>query len=165
MWIYTHLASTLSEAGDTIRLAEVVARMDSLKGQSGMQRDLKYPHYAKGLLQSARGKNEAAYAEFEQASSEAIDGFGLPALEMARIALLLGRPLEAVARLQRLLLSSYHFYITHTEHHAALAEAWAAAGNRDSARAHLRAVDRAWAGADPQVKTRLADMHRRLAVD
>jgi hypothetical protein len=113
-------------------------------------------------LESARGNDAAAYGEFAQASSIAGDGFTMPVVERARTALRLGRPREAVTLLQRTLLSSYHFYVTHAELHAALAEAWAAARNRDSARVHLAAVERAWVQADPAVRARLAQLHDRL---
>lgn len=163
MWVYTHLGSALAEAGDTVRLAHLAARMDSLLVVSGSIRDPRPARYVRGLLESARGRYEAAYVEFGRASSRSNDGFGLPALERARTAMRLGRPREAVTLLQRLQLSTFHFYVTHTELHAALAEAWAEAGRRDSARAHLRAVARAWAGADPQVQGQLVRLQRRLA--
>ena len=51
------------------------------------------------------------------------------------------------------------------QHKVKLAEAWAAAGNPDSARFHLRAVDRAWQNADPPVRARLDRLHQRLALD
>jgi len=162
IWILTHLASTLAEVGDTARLGSIAASMDSLKTQSGAIRDWKLPHYVLGLLESARGRSEAAAAEFALASSIAGDGFSMPVVERARMSLRLRRPHDAVNLLQRTLLSSFHFYVTHAELHAALAEAWAAAGNRDSARVHLAAVDRAWVRADPPVRARLAQLHARL---
>jgi hypothetical protein len=158
IWTLTHLASALAEAGDTVRLGSIARRMDSLKVLSGAIRDWKSPHYVRGLLESARGNHAAAYGEFAQASSIAGDGFTMPVVGRARMALQLGRPWEAVTLLQRTLLSSYHFYITHADLHAALAGAWAAAGNQDSARVHLAAVERAWVRADSRVLARLAQL-------
>lgn len=164
IWNLTHLASALAEIGDTARLARIVEQMDSLRALSGAVRDQQLPHYVRGLLESARGRLDVALREFAQASSVARDGFGLPVLERARLSIQLQRPHEAVRLLQRLLQSSYHFYITHPELEVTLAEAWAAAGNRDSARVHLAEVDRAWAAADPPVKARLQALHTRLGI-
>lgn len=162
VWILTHLGSALGEAGDTARLAVLAARMDSLKGLSGQRKDLKYPRYVRGLLEAARGRDEAASIEFAHASFRALDGFGPATLERARAAMRLGRPLEAVTLLQQLRHGSYHFHYTRAELHEALAEAWSAAGRRDSARVHLRALARAWAGADPPVQARLARLQQRM---
>jgi DNA-binding SARP family transcriptional activator len=164
IWSLTHLASALAEARDTARLARIVVQMDSLRALSGAVRDQQLPHYVRGLLESARGRLDVALREFAQGSSVARDGFGLPVLERARLSIQLQRPHEAVRLLQRLLQTSYHFYITHPELETALAEAWAAAGNRDSAQAHLAEVDRAWAAADPLVKARLQVLHNRLGI-
>lgn len=164
IWIYAHLASTLYQARDTARLARLVDRMDSIKTLSGVTRDLKFPRYARGLLEAARGRDGAAYDAFREASFIAVDGFAPPRIERARAALRLGRPREAIALLQRLMYSSYHWYYTRTELHETLAEAWAAAGNRDSARAHLQAVERAWRNADPPAQARLAQLRQRLAL-
>ena len=164
MWIYAHLASTLYEAGDTARLARLADRMDSIKTLSGATRDLKFPQYARGLLETARGRHTAAYDAFRQASFVSVDGFPPPVLERSRAAMRLGRPREAVTLLQRVLYGAYHFYYTRNEVHETLAAAWVAAGNRDSARAHLRAVERAWRNADPPVQARLAELRKRLAL-
>lgn len=164
IWSLTHLASALAETGDTARLAGIVSQMDSLRALSGAVRDQQLPHYVRGLLESARGRLDVALREFAQGSSIARDGFGLPVLERARLSIRLQRPHEAVRLLQRLLQSSYHFYLTHPELEATLAEAWAAAGNRDSARAHLAELDRAWAAADPPVQARLRALHIRLGL-
>jgi len=45
-----------------------------------------------------------------------------------------------------------------------LARAWDAAGVRDSAIAHYRAVARAWQRADPVLEPRLDSIRARLAV-
>jgi tetratricopeptide (TPR) repeat protein len=165
MWIYAHLASTLNEVGDTSALARLAERMDSVKELSGALRDLKYARYAAGLVEASRGKDAAAYELFREASFVTIDGFGPAVLERARAAMRLGRPREAVTLLQRMMYTTFHWYLTHTELHETLAQAWLAAGNRDSARAHLQAVDRAWQNADPPVKAKLAALHQRLGLD
>ena len=45
-------------------------------------------------------------------------------------------------------------YVTRTELHELLAQAFAAAGARDSAAAHWAVVERAWRGADPALQAR-----------
>ena len=49
-----------------------------------------------------------------------------------------------------------NLYITRTELHELLAQAFAAAGEVDSAAAHYRAVADAWARADPTLHARRA---------
>jgi hypothetical protein len=162
--IITHLASTLAQAGDTARLERISATIDSLQVLSGLIRDWQLAHYVRGLLESARGREQAAYEEFARGSSAAIDGYNIPVVERARLSIRFNRPREAVTLLQRTLLSAYHWYITHPELHVELAQAWAAAGSRDSARVHLAAVDRAWVRADPPVRERLAQLHAKLGI-
>jgi tetratricopeptide (TPR) repeat protein len=161
-WILAHQAGVLAEAGDTVRLAQVLAAIDSLSAVSGAWLDRMRVRYVTGLMQEARGSDREAYTHFVASTSKAIDGFGMPAIHRAGLATRLGRPREAVGLMQRLLRSQYHFYVTHPELHLALAEAWAASGNRDSAAAHLAAVGRAWNRADPPVRARLEQARNRL---
>ncbi|MGH7584986.1 MAG: hypothetical protein ACREMH_01960, partial [Gemmatimonadales bacterium] len=163
-WILSHQAGVLAEMGDAARLAGLATDVESLAVVSGAYWDRMRTRYLRGLLEVLRGKDESAHAEFAASTSRAIDGFGMPAFERARVALRLGRPGEAVALLQRLLRSHYHFYVTHPELHLALAEAWAASGRRDSAAAHLAAVGRAWARADLPARARLEQARVRLGL-
>ena len=77
----------------------------------------------------------------------------------------LNRPREAVAALQpafRGSLEAANLYITRTELHEMLAQAFDAAGLRDSATVHWWAVETAWRNADPQFRPRWEVARRRL---
>lgn len=163
LWVLSMLARDLAESGDTARLAAVVDSMSRLARLSGSQRDHERPHYARGLLLAARGQPGEAESEFAQGAAPVVDGFSPAIVNRARMLRRLGRNAEAVRLLQPTLRGWYHFYMTHAELHAELAEAWAAAGNRDSARAQMAAADRAWVDADPPARAQLA--LRRSALD
>ncbi|HUQ81674.1 MAG TPA: hypothetical protein VM076_11070 [Gemmatimonadaceae bacterium] len=62
-------------------------------------------------------------------------------------------------------LDSSNLYVTQTEIHELLAQAWDAAGQRDSAAVHYTWVARAWERGDPPYTARAAEAKRRLALD
>ena len=77
----------------------------------------------------------------------------------------LGRPAEAVAVLQparRGEVDASNLYITRTELHEALAQAFDALGRSDSATVHYRAVVKAWEKADAPFRDRLEGARRRI---
>jgi thioredoxin-like negative regulator of GroEL len=85
--------------------------------------------------------------------------------ELARALLRVGRPTEAVATLQSSLrgeVDASNLYITRTDLHELLADAFYAAGQTDSAAAHYRAVATAWRRADPMYHARRARALARL---
>jgi hypothetical protein len=78
----------------------------------------------------------------------------------------LGRPTEAIAALQPALrgsLEASNLYMSRTELHELLAEAWDAANGRDSAVAHYRVVADSWEHADALLQPRRARAAARLA--
>ena len=67
------------------------------------------------------------------------------------------RPREAIPVLQSALRGGpegSNFYVTHTELHEALGRAFAAVGERDSARVHYAAVTAAWGAGDTAYRQR-----------
>jgi hypothetical protein len=96
----------------------------------------------------------------------ATDGYTRINLAMAQSLLALGRAAEAVAILQPVLrggIDGSNTYLTRTEVHEALADAFSAAGIPDSARVHHQAVERALRNADPRFRPRY-ERARRAAV-
>jgi len=76
---------------------------------------------------------------------------------MARSLLELHRPAEAIAVLRPAIrggVDGSNTYVSRTELHEALAQAFEMAGQGDSARVHYQAVEHAWRRADPQFRER-----------
>ena len=98
--------------------------------------------------------------------SSVTDGYTRNSYELARTLLALGRPTDAIAVLQpafRGSLQGSNLYITHTELHEVIAQAFEQAGQPDSAAVHYRYVVRAWAAADSPFRARREKARTRLA--
>jgi tetratricopeptide (TPR) repeat protein len=162
-WFLTHAGTALALAGDTVRLARLADSVAALGARTAIGRDARLAHYLRGLLLAARGDHEGARAAYERAIWSRRDGYTRINLALARSLLALGRPREAAATLQAALrggMEASSFYVTHTELHEALARAFEAAGEPDSARAHRAYVARTWARADPALRARRREAAR-----
>ncbi|MGH7552075.1 MAG: hypothetical protein ACREMQ_03505, partial [Longimicrobiales bacterium] len=156
VWMLTHSATALAPT-DTLRLATIADTLEWLGPRSAYRRDALLHHYVRGLLLSARGDDAAAEDELRHAILYPNAGFSRINFELARTLIRLGRAREAVATLQpsfRGPLESGNLYVTRTELHAALGDAFAAAGRPDSASTHYRIAADAWKNADPPFTAR-----------
>lgn len=165
-WALARLAMCRAAAGDTARFDRLADSLEAIGRTSLYSRDQRLHHYVRGLLWKARGVRERAATEFRAAINSPNFGFTRINYELGTLLLSLNRPAEAVAVLQPALrgaLDASNLYITRTELHERLAEAWEAAGQSDSARAHWIQVDRAWLRADPPFRTRWENAHRHAA--
>jgi tetratricopeptide (TPR) repeat protein len=163
-WNLAHSADARAAAGDTAALHRLIDSVRSLGEASGYGRDRRLHHHVRGLMLVARGDDEAAVAEFRRAVFTWSYGYTRTNYELARALLRLGRAAEAVAALQPALrggLEGSNLYVTRTELHELLAQAWDAAGGLDSAAAHYRIVARAWHRADPLLQVRRARAEAR----
>jgi tetratricopeptide (TPR) repeat protein len=161
----THLATSLAAAGDTARLAALADSVAMLGRMSMFGRDARLASYIRGLLLTARGRRAEAVEQYRGAVFSWNMGFTRVNYALATDLLALGRPTEAIAALQPALrgsLEASNLYLSRTEVHELLARAFAAAGQRDSAAAHYRAVVNAWRGADPPLRPRLEAAQRYL---
>ena len=166
-WNLTHSAGALWAAGDTIAVARLIDSVQTLGNTSGFGRDRQLHHYVRGLLLAARRDDEGAVAELRQAIVSPNFGYTRTNYELARALLRLRRAAEAVAILQPALrgsLESSNLYVSRTELHELLAQAWDSAGGRDSAAAHYRVVVTAWKRADPLLQARRARAEMRAGV-
>lgn len=168
-WALTHVATALAAAGDTTRLRALVDTVQLAGARSGYGRDHRLHHYVRGLLLTARGHDAQAIEAFSAAISSRNLGYTRANYEMARLLLAAGRPRDAVEVLQPSLRGSFeasNLYVTRTEIHELLAQAWNSLGStpisRDSARVHYEAVAHAWRRADPPFATRAQAAARRL---
>jgi len=123
--------------------------------------------YVRGLLSEARHHYDKAEVEFQQAIFSPTDGYTRVNFELARVELALGRPKNAVATLQSALrgqLDASNYYVTRTELRDALARAFAAAGQLDSARTQYAVVARAWSAGDAPFRARAESAAVRAGV-
>ena len=163
----THVATCLAAAGDTGRLAALADSVEAAGRESVFGRERRLGHYIRGLLLAARGQWEPAAVEYRNAIFSWNEGYTRVNYELAKALLHLGRPRDAIAALQpafRGSLEAANLYITRTELHELLAQAFDSAGMRDSALVHWRAVESAWRNADPEFRRRWEFARQRLTV-
>ena len=153
-WQIVHLATSLSAARDTVRLAALADSAERIAAPSFFGRDPPLHNYVRGLLWLARGDTARAAESFKASIWSYTDGYTRANYELAKARLTLGQPREAIYPLQAALrgdLQSSNLYLNRTEVHALLARVFAAAGMHDSAAVHQRKVDQAWAHAEPDL--------------
>jgi Flp pilus assembly protein TadD len=156
-WRGTLAAMAIAATGDTVALARMADTVEFWGQRSIFGRDPKSHHYVRGLMNIARGRDDDAIRELEQAIYSPSMGFTRVNLELGRALLRRGRAREAatvVAPALRGDVDASNLYVTRTELHELLAQAYDRAGQRDSAAVHYRVVARVWAKADPQFQGR-----------
>lgn len=150
-WNGTLYGMALAAAGDTIALRALADSVELWGRASLYGRDRKTHHYLRGMVHQAAGRHADAVREFQSAIHSPTMGFTRVNYELAKCLIRLNRPKEAIAALQPALrgdLDAGALYITRTELHEALAQAFDRAQMSDSAAVHYRAVTKAWARAD-----------------
>jgi predicted Zn-dependent protease len=163
-WRLTMAARSLAAAGDTAAVAALADTVDRIGAQSGHVRDRRLGRHVRGLLLLARNDLPGAEAAFRSSVYSWPTGFTRVNCDLALVLLRLGRPRDAIAVLQPALrgkVDASNFYVTHTEVHALLAQAWDAAGRADSATVHHAWVARAWERGDPPFRERAATARQR----
>ncbi len=156
-WSLTLAGTALATVGDTAGLRALADTVEQTGSGSSFGRDARLHHFLRGLLAQMRGRHADAIPAFERSLFSTTDGYTRINLAMARSLLALGRARDAIAILQPALrggVDGGNTYVTRTELHEALADAFTAAGMPDSARVHHRAVERALRNADPQFRPR-----------
>ncbi len=156
-WLYTLAGAAYAAAGDTAVTRRLADSVEVIGRGSIFGRDPLLHHFLRGLLLQRGGKHAEAVEEFQRSLFSLTDGLTLTNLMMARSLIALGRGREAIAVLRPAIrggVDGSNTYVTRTELHEALAQAFEQAGIRDSAVAHYRAVEQAWRHADPQFQAR-----------
>jgi DNA-binding SARP family transcriptional activator/TolB-like protein len=156
-WLYTHAATALSAAGDTVAVKRIIPLVEEYGRQSAYGRDPRLHHHLRGLLHVARGDDVRAAAEFRLAIFSPTGGYTRTNLELARVLLRLHRPAEAVVILSAAFrgpLQASNLYVTHTELHETLGHAFQMAGQPDSAAVHHCWAELARLNADPSFRSR-----------
>jgi predicted Zn-dependent protease len=161
-WALTHAVGSLVAAGDTAGVTALIDTLRVVGAQSNLGRDKTLHHHARGLLLAARGQDEAAVVELRRAIYSWNFGYTRTNMALAAALLRLRRPKEAIEALQPALrgsIESSNFYVSRTDIHERLGQAWEAMpGNaaRDSSVAHYAFVARAWERADSSFASRKA---------
>jgi predicted Zn-dependent protease len=156
-WNKMKYAMALSAAGDTVKLRSLADTVETWGQRSLFGRDRRAHHYVRGMLLVARGQDVEAAEEFRQAIHSPTNGFTRVNYELGRALVRLNRAAEAVPVVRAALrggVDGSNLFMTRTELHELLAQAFDQLGNRDSAAVHYRAVTRAWARSDPAFRTR-----------
>jgi DNA-binding SARP family transcriptional activator len=150
-WNGTLYGMALAAAGDTVALRALADSVEVWGSASLYGRDRRTHHYLRGMLQRAAGHHEDAARELQAAIHSPTMGFTRVNYELGRCLIQLGRPRDAIAALQAALrgdIEAGALYVTHTELHEVLAQAFDGARMTDSAAVHYRAVIKAWQRAD-----------------
>ena len=156
-WLLTLAGTAYAGAGDTLIVRQLADSIARLGPRSSYGRDSRLHQFLRGLVLQREGRHADAVEAFQRALFSTTDGFTRINLMMARSLMSLQRPMDAVKILQPALrggVDGSNTYVTHTELHEALAQAFEAAGEADSAQAHFRIVERAWRRADPEFRER-----------
>ena len=165
-WSLAHLATALAALGDTARLATVADELQRTGALSLFGRDRQLHHYARGLRLRIRGDSTGAMDEFRKSISSPTEGFTRENYELGRLLMSAGRAQEAAAVLSAALhgsIDASNYYITRTELHELLGQAYRRAGRPAEAAAELRLVASAWSKADPPYRVRAAEAARIAA--
>lgn len=166
-WFRTLAGMAWATAGDTLRVRALADSVEWWGRRSLYGRDRRLHHYLRGLVHVAAKRDEEAVREFREAIHSPSLGFTRVNYELGRALLRLDRPADAIGALQPALrgeMDASNLYITRTELHELLAEAFDRAGRRDSAAVHYQAVVRAWRRADPAFHARRARAAERIAM-
>ena len=156
-WHNTLLGMALAAAGETVAVRHLADSVEYWGFRSNYGRDRRVHHYLRGMLLVAQGRDVDAAAELREALHSRTHGFTRVNYELGKTLLRLNRPEEAVSIVRSALhgdIDGSNLYITRTELHELLAQAFERLGQRDSAAVHYRAVVRAWEHADQSFHTR-----------
>ena len=156
-WNGTLYGMALAAAGDTTAVRALADSVEVWGRGSLYGRDRKTHHYLRGMLHQAAGRDADAAREFQSAIHSPTMGFTRVNYELARCLIRLDRPKDAIAALQPALrgdIDAGALYVTRTELHETLAQAFDRARMTDSAAVHYRAVTKAWARADREFVVR-----------
>jgi tetratricopeptide (TPR) repeat protein len=161
-WPHALLADALYLAGstDTTRLAAIADSVRAVGSRSYYARDWRLYHHVRGLIAMKGQRWVEAEREFTDAEFTG-SGWTRTNVELARAQLAQHRPTAAIGTLRfayQASLDGMGRYATRSEMDLVMAQAFAAAGQRDSAALYAGFVRRAWREADPAVQRRMSEV-------
>jgi DNA-binding SARP family transcriptional activator len=164
IWYLTQAGAAYAAVGDTAIVRRLADSLEVLGQTSQFGRDARLHYFLRGLLFQLEGRPAEAVDAFRRSLFSLTDGYTRTNLMMARSLLALRRPAEAIAVVQPAIrggVDGSNTYVSRTELHEALAQAFEQAGRADSARFHWRAVESAWRHADPEFRERYLTARRK----
>jgi tetratricopeptide (TPR) repeat protein len=165
-WYLTLAAAAYVAADDTVRARGLIDSIAAVGAQAVGGDAGRLHHFARGLVLASAGRHDEALAQYRLSTGSWTLGFTRANYELARSALALGRPREAIYPLQAALRGGTdgpNAFLSRTAIHALLAEAFDRAGEADSAAAHYRVVVAWWRDADPVLAPQVGAAQRRLS--
>ena len=156
-WLLTLSATAALAAGDSARALALADSIETTGRRSLFGRDPLLHHFVRGLALARSHEDSRAVRELETSIYSATHGYTRANYELGRTLLRLGRPAEAIRFAGAALrggIEGSTLYVTRTEMHELIAQAFAAAGQTDSASAHYAIVQRAWRDGDPAYRSR-----------
>ena len=140
VWNLTQAATALAAAGDRAALIALADSVAVLGERAYTERDRRLHHHVRGLEAMARDDVAAAVDHFQRAMYSPTIGYNRTNYELAKAYLRQNKPREAINVLRPsargIVLEAANFHLTLADVHGLLAQAFAAAGESDSARVH-----------------------------
>jgi tetratricopeptide (TPR) repeat protein len=167
-WNYTLLGMAEVVARDTAAVRRLADSVEYWGGRSLYGRDRRAHHYLRGMLSVAEGRDNDAAVHLKEAIHSPTNGFTRVNYELGKVLLRLNRPAEAIPIVRAALhgdIDGSNLYVTRTELHELLGQAFDRVGNRDSAAVHYRAVAKAWVHADARFQARHEAIRAWLAAN
>jgi DNA-binding SARP family transcriptional activator len=164
---FTLAGTALAAAGDTAKVRALADSVERIGANSSFGRDLHLHFFLRGLLLQRQNRHADAVDAFRRALFSSTEGYTRVNLEMARSLMALRRFDEAIAILRPALrggVDGSNTYVTHTELRFALAHAYEAAGERDSAAMQYALVERAWRRADAEFGERYREARAKATL-
>lgn len=165
-WALAHAAEARAALGDTARVRAYADTIAALSAKSLYGRDRHLADHLRGLIWLAHGQLDSAERSLTAAVFSLTLGYTRTNLALGRVLLSEGRFRAAAAVATAGLANAVDasaYYATRTELHELAAQAFDAAGERDSAVVHYEQVVRAWAHPDPVFSARAAAARARLS--
>jgi len=147
---------------DTVRLRALADSIETVSARSYYGRDWRLAHHVRGLIAMAGRRYAEAVREFEKARWGAAGWTATDAM-LAQAYLALGRNDGALTALRAAYegpLDAMGRYVPRTDIDFLMALGFDRAGQKDSAAVYAAYVRRAWTGADPELRRRLAALPR-----
>jgi predicted Zn-dependent protease len=165
-WNNTLIGMALVIARDTAQLRRLADTVEYWGLRSLYGRDRRAHHYLRGMLSVAEGRDGDAAVHLREAVHSPTNGFTRVNYELGKVLLRLNRPAEAIPIVRAALhgdIDGSNLYVTRTELHELLGQAFDRIGNRDSTAVHYRAVAKAWEHADSRYDARRGAVRAWLA--